>query len=916
VFPTPESLASGSTAMPSKHPSSKKSPRPIRATPDSLDILSASVPPELLSLTAWVAWDGTIGSNKKLTKAPLDAKTGRHAKSNDPDTWSCFEDARSFALRDERAGGVGLALRGSGYWALDLDHVIDMKTGEVSREAMAFLAIISPTYVERSPSGDGLHVIFKGQRPNVLRATLVKNAFGDGRHLEVFGGNSSRFLTMTGQVWAEEHEIIEADEVTVQAIADAFEAVAQPRTGKGTTRPIATEAEDTARAERALQSVPADDYHTWIQVGMALHEHFGDSPGRDLWNTWSSRSEKYDDRESERHWRSFGKGSGATTIATLFWLADKHDPGWRIGLSDRWSSKPTRTSVSSVSPSPPPFSDSYASNRASVSSVSDPQAPFPEFRPLQPLPSELLDVPAFDPFLLPEAFRPWVEDIANRIQCPMDFPAVAAMVAYSSLVGRRVGVRPKQRDDWLVVPNLWGGPVGRPGVMKTPGIQEPMSFLRRIEASASENHERASKDYEAQLIVAKAHEKQVQASVQKALKNGGDALEIAREAVANAKEPPVRRRYVTNDATVEKLGELLRDNPTGILIFRDELTGLLKNLDKDGQEGSRAFYLESWNGTGAFTFDRIGRGTVEIPAACCSILGGIQPGPLSGYLNAAIRAGSGDDGLIQRFQLLVYPDVGRTWKNVDQLPESNAKQRAWNVFGAASRLDARSCGATVEADDQIPFLRFAPEAQDCFSEWRASLETAVRSGNEHPAIEAHLSKYRSLIPSLALLLHLADGRSGAITEQAVCQAIRWSRYLEPHARRVYGLALGSSLECRAIANHILKGDLEDGFSARDVYRKSWSHVSDQQSAERGLDQLIQLGWLAEEVNQTRGRAGIVYRINPEIRRRHPDGTDRTDRSPPTPHPWRSENPEHAPGGTDRTDGSTDKHHVQQEGSNA
>ena len=81
----------------------------------------------------------------------------------------------------------------------------------------------------------------------------------------------------------------------------------------------------------------------------------------------------------------------------------------------------------------------------------------------------------------------------------------------------------------------------------------------------------------------------------------------------------------------------------------------------------RAFYCEAWNGTGAYTYDRIGRGTLHIRAACLSVLGGIQPGPLERYLRA-VFAGRGDDGLLQRFQLAVWPDgggraagSGRTW---------------------------------------------------------------------------------------------------------------------------------------------------------------------------------------------------------------------------------------------------------------
>ena len=80
-----------------------------------------------------------------------------------------------------------------------------------------------------------------------------------------------------------------------------------------------------------------------------------------------------------------------------------------------------------------------------------------------PLPDALPPVQAFDADLLPAALRAWVVDIAHRMQCPADFPAVTALVAISSLIGARAVVQPKARDDWQVVPNLWGMAVGTAG---------------------------------------------------------------------------------------------------------------------------------------------------------------------------------------------------------------------------------------------------------------------------------------------------------------------------------------------------------------------------------------------------------------------------------------------------------------------
>ena len=103
-----------------------------------------------------------------------------------------------------------------------------------------------------------------------------------------------------------------------------------------------------------------------------------------------------------------------------------------------------------------------------------------------PLPNALPPVDPFDPELLPVALRGWVMDIAHRMQCPVDFPAVTALVALSSLIGARAVIQPKARDDWQVVPNLWGAVVGRPGVKKSPALGEALKPLHRLQANEFE----------------------------------------------------------------------------------------------------------------------------------------------------------------------------------------------------------------------------------------------------------------------------------------------------------------------------------------------------------------------------------------------------------------------------------------------
>lgn len=480
----------------------------------------------------------------------------------------------------------------------------------------------------------------------------------------------------------------------------------------------------------------------------------------------------------------------------------------------------------------------------------------------EPLPEQLPPVPALDEALLPDALHPWLTDIAERLQCPLEYPAVGALVALASVVGRQVGIRPKRRDDWLVVPNLWGAIVGRPGVLKTPALAEALKPLTRLEIGAREEFDAASRDYEAHSVVTRIDSKRIERTIAAKMKEGDKegARDLAYGLTAQD-EAPTRRRYRSNDATVEKLGELLGTNPNGILMFRDELTGLLRSLDREGQEGARAFYLEAWNGAGRYTYDRIGRGTVEIEAACVSILGGIQPGPLTEYLTGALRRTGQDDGLLQRFQLVVWPDPTGQWRNVDRWPDSEAKQRAWNVF---QRLDALDV-AGAEGDDDIPSLRFNDGAQAIFDDWRGALEHRLRSDSESPAFEAHLAKYRSLVPSLALLIHLIDDpATGAVSEAALVAAIAWGEFLEAHARRLYAPALDPALAAaRELDRHIRNGDLGTVFTTREVYRPCW-RLLDKRGAQEALEYLADLGRVRSEEQDTGGRPSVQWRVNPAL----------------------------------------------------
>ena len=487
----------------------------------------------------------------------------------------------------------------------------------------------------------------------------------------------------------------------------------------------------------------------------------------------------------------------------------------------------------------------------------------------QPIPDQMPAVMPFDTALLPANLQPWIDDVAERMQCPVDFPAVTVMLALAGLVGRKLAIRPKRQDNWTVVPNLWGMLVGRPSIMKTPPMKEILKPLNRLSAEAHEDYRVKLQQYESERKIIELKEKVITSNITQALRKDESTEELEKQLSELQKnQPPLRRRYLVNDVTVEALGQILAENPYGVLQERDELMGFLKSLERKGQEGSRAFYLEAWNGNSQFETDRIGRGNLRINGGLClSMIGTIQPGPLESYIHEAVSGGSGDDGFIQRFQLAVWPDDPRDWQIVDRWPDKDASQLAWDVFQDLDQINANDYDTQFDPFEQnaVPYLRFDSVAQDQFYDWMRYNENRMRSGTEHPALESHFAKYRSMVPSLALLIHLADKGTGAVNSAAITKALGWEKYLVSHARRIYGRGLDPEIwHAQALAEKILEGKVNDGFVIRDVYIKKWRMLGNKSEVLVAVDYLEELDWLRPELINTGGRPKTHYHINPRV----------------------------------------------------
>jgi putative DNA primase/helicase len=495
------------------------------------------------------------------------------------------------------------------------------------------------------------------------------------------------------------------------------------------------------------------------------------------------------------------------------------------------------------------------------------EKPFPENPELPP---KLPPVEPLPPTALPAAFRGFAEDTARRLSCPFEFVAAGAMAVAGSAIGRSLAIYPKQNDDWKVFANLWAAAVGLPASMKSPALGEVMAPVSRIEESARAEWQKRFEAWQKEEALFQVRLRGAKAAGEKKAREAAEKGTPA--SLTPLPEPPEKPpcpRLLIQDSTAEKLVEIATENPRGLLLFRDELAAWLKGFEKAGRESERAFFLETAEGKNPLSVDRIGRGSTFCPPIALGILGGIQPGMLK-----AIFDNSPDDGLLQRFGLLVWPDIPKEpFKMIDAAPDTAARMKYFATVERLAGLNRSPNAPEVGTPDEAaPYLRFSPDAAAMFREHFEGVTNRLRRGELPEALSGHLSKLAGkTVPGLALICCLADEeRPAKVGAEHLERALVWSRVLESHARRLYTPQASPEVEAAyLIAAKMRAGALGEEFTAREVGRKEWSGI-DRESAEAALELLESRGFCRERKRlpgKNGGRPSATFEVNPNLRNR-------------------------------------------------
>jgi hypothetical protein len=385
------------------------------------------------------------------------------------------------------------------------------------------------------------------------------------------------------------------------------------------------------------------------------------------------------------------------------------------------------------------------------------------------------DALEFRPFpvdVLPEPVRGFVAAGARAIGCDPSFLALPLLTALAAAIGNTRRLELKR--GWLVPPILWGAVVGESGTAKTAAFRLVIRPVRERQRKALERHAEEVQRYEADLA---RWERDLAA-----WKRAKDAL----RAPPAKPDPPQAERCVVSDTTVEALAPLLRANPRGLLLARDELAGWIGSFDRyaKGRTGADAAHWLSLFNAEDLIIDRktgVPR-TLHVPQAAVCVFGGIQPAVLRRVLGLEHR----ESGLAARLLLAWPPRKVKRWTEADIDPDAEAE-----LVRLFDRLYELRPTVSGPGEARPVLVRLSSEAKRAWTEYynAHALEQADLSGD----LASAWSKLEEYAARLALVVHHVRWAAGDVADELWLDAgsmhagIALAEWFKQEARRVYAM---------------------------------------------------------------------------------------------------------------------------------
>ncbi|MGE5607921.1 MAG: DUF3987 domain-containing protein [Bacillota bacterium] len=238
------------------------------------------------------------------------------------------------------------------------------------------------------------------------------------------------------------------------------------------------------------------------------------------------------------------------------------------------------------------------------------------------------------------------------------------------------------------------------------------------------------------------------------------------------------KHFVTSDTTIPALMDRLANNPRGLLVVNDELSGWLGRYRNGRWASDLAAYLSMF-GAGPVKIDRKGgqEPSLFIPRAAVSITGGVQPKVLGRVLTQELL----DSGLAARFLFAMPPRQAKMWTEQGVTPETSA---------AMLRLLDTLYGLSPAQDREPIDL---PMTESATALWAAFFDAHAKEQAElgDSRLVAAWAKLEGYAARLALVVHCLRQAAGEavdpwhVDDKSLAAGVELVSWFKGETQRIY-----------------------------------------------------------------------------------------------------------------------------------
>lgn len=363
--------------------------------------------------------------------------------------------------------------------------------------------------------------------------------------------------------------------------------------------------------------------------------------------------------------------------------------------------------------------------------------------------------------IFPTEIQNYIIRCNQTLDSSIDYMGCSMLWMLSVIIGNSLRIQVK--TGWTEAAATWISVVGKAGIGKTPSISNIVSPLVKANNREIRKFIKEKEKFDEYMALEKKE----------------------RENTEKIKQP-VKTQFIVDDITLEALFELHEENKNAVGVFKDELAGWLKDMNKYRDGSDMQTWLSSWSGQ-SISLNRKTSRSAFVYRPLIPVLGGIQPGILDGFYTDENK----DNGFIDRM-LLCYPELKVEMYNDNEL---NSDTIQWYQDYIISFYDqVKNNVVRYNQDEEIePWIAVLND--DAKREWKRifnEITAQQNSDEENEYMKSMLPKQKSYIPRFALLINTFDSFHNSydwsayleIREESMLKAEKLSKYFVSMAKKI------------------------------------------------------------------------------------------------------------------------------------